>query len=216
MALTKTQANTVKDMFLTAYINESDPELRKNLFFDFEDTFNRGIPDWRGDCATRIQEMTNDVETLDQFARLLTRVYEDKREYEIRPLEENDLEQVRELINKAFSRHLTDFDDEELKSYLKDECSFVACEGENICGVILAYIIPSLDYKHIYIDTFTVAEDMRNHGIGSKLLKATGEAGHKKKIFCFRLQTKKDSDAYRKYIHWGFEANDFVQMRVYM
>lgn len=218
MALTKSQMNGVIDMFVASFVNSDNKKERKRIFIEFEDIFGKGIVDWQNICREKIEKYTSDsvvVECFDEFVCRKEK-QDDNADIMIRLLTENDLEQVRELINTAFTMTLTFYDDDKFKKFIESGYSVVACNGEEILGVALAYEIPNLNVSSIYLDTFTVAEHMRNRGIGKKMLSYIRSLALTDKVYALTLHTDRNIEAYEVYKHWGFEEDKWVYMKKYI
>ena len=68
----------------------------------------------------------------------------------------------------------------------------------------------------MYIDTFAVAEHVRNQGIGTKLYSHLRSLLPKREVCRVKLQTDKAIEAYKIYRHWGFQDSELVTMTAYV
>ena len=212
MALTARQTEAVISLFANSFIYSKDETEKKKLLIDFEDDFGKSIPNWKELCRDRISDENN----LASFDSLLDRKNKDySEEYQIRLLQEKDLPQVREMVNKAFDLILTQFDDDRLKKFVESGYSVVATSGEEVGGVIFAFDMPSCNLNTIYIDTFCVAENIRGLGIGKKMLRQVMKIGHNGGYAKIILQTDRNIDAYQIYKHLGFQEDELTHMHLY-
>lgn len=91
----------------------------------------------------------------------------------------------------------------------------MACNNDEILGVILGYPVPDLSSDAIYIDTFVVAESIRGSGVGKRLLVELSKQNRTDNICVMRLQTEKTREAYQIYKHLGFRESSLVHMEKY-
>ena len=219
MALTQKQIEGVVNLFVRIFMDCKDKEEQKLLCINFEDTFGKGIGDWKEKCKEQLVKCKAEEDIISQFDEISNRKQnkDTQIEYSIRLMEENDFEQVRELINKAFDLGLTYFDDNKLKGYLETGYSIVAYRDDEILGVLLAYETPELVMANIYVDTFTVAECVRGCGIGENMINYLQNIAREKekRVYTLRLHTNKKIEAYQIYNHWGFHEMDRVVMKKY-
>lgn len=218
MALTKSQTNGVINLFAKTFVNSNNAKERKKLFIDFEDVFGKEIVEWKSLCREKIREYASEPEIISCFDEFLDRnrklqIWNDT--YQVRLLKETDLEQVRQLINNAFAMVLTLYDDNKFEKFISSGYSVVACNEEEILGVALAYEIPDLNINAIYLDTFTVAENVRGYGLGRKMISHIQSLAVSNNIYKMKLQTDRKMEAYQIYKHWGFEEIDLVCMTTY-
>ena len=217
MALTKKQVEGVTSLFVTNFVNSNDELDRKKVLIQFEDAFGKSICEWKSICREKIEQCTSDKRIIECYDEIINQSEQTNTadEYVVRMLEEADLEQVRELINSTFGMCLTFYDDDKFKKFIESGYSVVACNGEEIVGVALAFEMPNYNIATIYLDTFAVAEYVRGHGIGKKMLnyvhKLSDSNGAKK----IKLQTDRKIDAYHIYKHWGFQEDEVVHMHGY-
>ncbi len=212
MALTARQTEAVITLFARAFMASVDETECKKVLIEFEDDFGRSIPKWKELCRNKL----HDEKQLEVYDKLLNRTDIDySKEYQIRLLEEGDLPQVRELMNKAFEMLLTERDDERLKKFVESRYSVVATLGEEIGGVILAFDMPNCNLNTVYIDTFCVAENIRGLGIGKKMFKEVLKLGKSEGYGKIKLQTDKKIEAYKIYKHLGFAEDDLTHMHMY-
>ena len=218
MALTKNQAEGVLDLLIKSFINNDSQQERKKLLIEFEDIFGKSIPDWKTICRNRLIQHTSDKTVLDRFDEVVSREKQtDNAEgYTIRLLEKADLLQVRELINGAFAMCLTVYDEERFEKFIKSGYSIVACNDDEVVGALLAYEMPDYNVATVYIDTFVVAEFMRDCGIGKRLLQYVQDLARENSgIRKIKLQTDKKREAYNIYRHWGFQEDELIPMHKY-
>ncbi len=217
MALIKTQIEAILNLFVSSFVNGCNEKERKALVIQFGDAFGKSISDWKNMCREKIAERTSDNSVTECFDRITNCVEEtiNTDEYEVRLLEENDLSQVREIINAIFAMALTFYDDDKFKKFISSGYSVVACNGEEIVGVALAYEMPDYNIDTIYLDTFAVSEHLRGYGIGKKMLKYIQKLGTPDQIKKMKLQTDRKIDAYHIYKHWGFQDDELVHMYTY-
>lgn len=218
MALTNKQIEAALDLFVASFINQTQENERKKIYFVFEDAFGKGIPDWQNLCRGLMQNKCVDDKILKYYDEIVNRgeISHEKVVFEIRMFQERDLPQVRELINKNFNMGLTSFDDERFEKFIDSGYSVVACNDDEIFGVALAYEVPDYNIDTVYLDTFVVAEAMRGCGIGKNMIKhikgfAKADSGSKK----IKLQTDRKFEAYSIYKHWGFVEDDLAHMYCY-
>ena len=217
MALTKLQAEAVVKLFALSFAHNDSEKIRKEIFLEFEDTFGRGIADWHSICKEIIEQHTSDKDVIEHFDMLVYRK-ENQNEWSeclIRQLKESDLEAVIELINSAFSMMLTSYDNERFEKFMESGYSFVACNNDEILGVVLGYLAPDLNMDAVYLDTFTVSETVRGHGIGRMLLRHVSKCASSNHIHLLKLHTNRSIEAYKIYKHWGFRESELVLMKRY-
>lgn len=218
MALTKKQVEGVTNLFVASFVNSSNELERKKALIEFEDAFGRSICEWKSICREKIEQRTSDNSVIDCFDKIISRNEQTNiaDEYIVRMLEATDLEQVRELINSIFGMCLTFYDDDKLKKFIESGYSVVACNGEEIVGVALAFEMLDYNMATIYMDTFAVAECVRGHGIGKKMFKHIQKLGKSSgRSGKMKLQTDRKIDAYHIYKHWGFQEDELVHMHGY-
>lgn len=217
MALTPKQVEGITDMFVASFVNDSNELERKKILIEFEDVFGKSISDWKSICREKIQQRTSDISVIECYDSFINRAeqQDDVDIYQIRLLEENDLEQVRELINFTFGMGLTFYEDERLKKFIESGYSIVAYNNEEIVGVALAFEMPDYNTKTIYLDTFAVAENMRDCGIGKKMLQYIKSLAKSGRVGKIKLQTDRKIDAYHIYKHWGFQEDELIHMHCY-
>lgn len=218
MALTKSQANAVIKMFALSFASSDSEKNRKKIFFEFEDTFGNGLANWQSMCKEKIEQYASDKAVIEHFDMLVHRkeTQSDWNELVLRELKKSDLEAVTELINSAFALGLTSYDNEKFEKFIESGYSFVACNGDEILGVVLGYLIPDLSLDAVYVDTFTVAETVRDHGIGKKLLQHISTCALSNSVHVLKLHTDRTIEAYQIYKHWGFAESEFVLMKRYI
>lgn len=210
MALSKLQAEEVLELFLTIFANEETGANRKRIFQRFDDVFGGGITNWKKLTLDVMNERSFENAVINEFSSLIEGNKKDS-DYEYRELCEDDFIMVRELLNRAFDMILTEFDNEHLKKFINGY-SLVACDKGNILGVIMCYPIMSLQSNMLYIDSLVVAEDARGQGIARALLDNVRTRAIKKRIYCLKLMTDKQLDAYQMYRHLGFNESKYVFM----
>lgn len=151
MALTKLQADAVIKLFVSSFSNESNEKNRKKIFIDFEDAFGKGIADWQSICKEEMEHYTSNKGVMEHFDMLIHRKEGQSVccDYLIRELAESDLKAVIELINCAFSMRLTSYDNERFKKFMESGYSFVACNNNDILGVVLGYFAPNLSMDEV-------------------------------------------------------------------
>lgn len=218
MALTKKQVEGVINLFAATFVNCSNMLERKKILIQFEDAFGKSICDWKSICREKIEQRTSDNSVIGCFDEIISKNEQTNTsdEYDVRMLEESDLEQVRELINAAFGMCLTFYDDDKLKKFIDSGYSVVACNGEEIVGVALAFEMPDYNIATLYLDTFVVAEQVRGHGIGKKMLKHVQKLGKSGgRSGKMKLQTDRKIEAYHIYKHLGFQEDELVHMHSY-
>lgn len=218
MALTKSQVDSIVDLFSLAFANSSDESVREKAYFEFEDIFGKGIDNWQAICRGKIKQCTLNEAVIEHFDRLAHR-HDNKvedMEYLIREIKESDLAAVIELINNAFSMNLTYFDNDKIKKFMDSGYSFVACNNDEVLGVALGYYIPDLCMDAVYLDTLTVAETIRGRGIGRKLLSHISKCAISNKIYEIKLHTDRTIEAYQIYKHWGFKESKLVLMKAFV
>lgn len=209
MALSRLQAEEVLELFVNNFVSAGTGIDRKRVFQRFEDVFGKGIVQWH-ELAVDIMCKKNVEEgVVEEFNNLSEEKPRDENPYEYRELRETDFVMVRELINRAFDTILLEKDDEHLKKFINGY-SFVACEQENIVGVIMCYPIMSLHSDVIYVDSLTVAEHARGVGIARNLLNSVHRKAVKNGIYCLKLMTDKQLEAYQMYRHLGFDDSKYV------
>lgn len=217
MALTKKQIEGVINLFVASFINSSSGLDRKKTLIEFEDAFGKSICEWKGICREKIEKYTSDNSVIECFDEIINRHEQTNNidEYTVRKLEETDLAQIREIINDVFGMCLTFYDDYKLKKFIESEYSVVACNGEEIVGVALAFEMPDYNIATIYLDTFAVVEYLRGCGIGKKMLKHIQKVGKTEGVSKIKLQTDRKIDAYYIYKHWGFQEDELTHMHSY-
>lgn len=77
----------------------------------------------------------------------------------------------------VFGLCLTFYDDDKFKKFIDSRYSVVACNGEEIVGIALAFEMPDYNIATIYLDTLAVAEHVRGKGIGKKMFKHIQKLG---------------------------------------
>lgn len=216
MALTEVQSKGVVELLAKAFVNEKDSTERRHLISNFESSFDNSVREWREMCRSIMEKNQVDKDTLEEFDKLLGRRSNREMQYEIRTLQESDLEQVRDIINKSLDTFLTHYDDEKFIPFIKEECSFVAYHDDEIYGVVLACKIPSVGSSVAFVDTLAVASGVRSKGIGRNLLQAVANvcAGESSYVR-MRLCTEKTRPAYEIYKHLGFIESSLVTMEAY-
>ena len=211
MALSKLQAEETLELFVNNFVFESAGISRKRLFQRFGDTFGKGIVDWHELVLDIMKEKKVCDEIVNEFVSLTEEKKGVHSEYEYRELTEQDFPMVREILNRAFDFILTEFDDEHLKKFINGY-SMVACDKEDIVGVIMSYPIMSLQSNMIYVDSLAVAEYARGRGIARGLLDNVHRKAVENRIYCLKLMTDKHLDAYQMYKHLGFSDSKYVFM----
>lgn len=222
MALTGKQAEAVMELFVSTFVNYKDDRDRKRVFNDFKDNLGNGISDWVVKCRDKLIEKAADEEVIQCYDTLTENraLKTDLENVVVRKLGKEDLGQVREMVNRTFGLLLTHFEDDKFDQYLSSDYAAVACQGDNILGVILAGEMPDIQTHTIYVDIFAVSENVRGCGVGHKLMgyiKETARAKQKNKLHQIKLQTDRNIEAYKVYTHWGFEeVEKYVHMRCYV
>ncbi len=217
MALTPKQVEGVTNMFVASFVNDSNELERKKILIEFEDVFGKSISDWKSICREKIQQRTSDISVIECYDSFINRTEQQDNVdiYQIRLLEENDLTQVRELINFTLGMGLTFNEDEHFKKFIESGYSIVTYIKEEIVGVALAFEMPDYNTKTIYLDTFAVAENMRDCGIGKKMLQYIKSLAKSGRVGKIKLQTDRKIDAYHIYKHWGFQEDELTHMHCY-
>lgn len=219
MALTAKQADAIIKLFAKTFVNSTCEKERKVTLRSFEDAFGKSIMNWQMKCREEICKSDTDEGTINCYDALLDKTNDDLLDsYEIRLFEASDLNQVRELINVTFHMGLIEEDDDKFNAFINSGYSVVAVCGEEICGVALAYEVPELSKCTLYLDTFAVAESLRNCGIGKKMLKHIQAICREKKgrgVNKIKLQTDRNIEAYQIYKHWGFGETELTHMQLY-
>ena len=218
MALTKKQVEGVTNLFVSSFVNSNNELDRKKVFIEFEDAFGRSIGEWKTICREKIEQRTSDNSVIGCFDEIANRNDQTNiaDDYVVRMIEQSDLEQVRDLINTTFGMCLTFYDDDKFKKFIDSRYSVVACNGEEIVGVALAFEMPDYNIATIYLDTFAVAEHVRGNGIGKKMFKHIQKLGRSSgRSGKMKLQTDRKIDAYYIYKHWGFQEDELVHMHSY-
>lgn len=216
MALTNKQVHGVCNMFANGFVNAKSEERRKKMLIDFEDAFSKGISDWKTICEGLIKELTTDATIIDSFNALSQRKEtEQKLDCDIRPMVEEDFEQVREIINAAFDLAVTVYDEPRFKLFVESGCSFVACKDDEVLGVVLAHLQPELVAPFVYINSFAVAKHVRGNGIGKALFAKVKQYAYENSMYMIKLQTDPKIDAYEIYKHWGMQESNLVMMKGY-
>lgn len=64
MALTNKQVDGVCSMFARAFVYAKGEAERKKILIDFEDTFSKGIGDWKKMCSEKIRRIATYVTIL--------------------------------------------------------------------------------------------------------------------------------------------------------
>lgn len=215
MGLTKGQADKVIKLFSLAFVGETDEQQRKILLCEFEDNFKNSIADWEMLCKSELEKLTSDIEIIECFERLIQRKANKVQgnKYEIREFRKSDFQEVRIMINRTFSMCLTMDVNKAFNQFMKSEYSFVICNGDEILGVILAYLAPDLHGNMIYIDTLVVGETVRGIGLGKQLLSHLMKKASSNDIHQVSLQTDRNIDAYNIYRHWNFDESKYVTMK---
>ena len=194
MALTKKQVEGVTNLFVSTFVNSNNELERKKILIQFEDVFGKSICEWKSICREKIEQRTSDKRIIECYEEMINQNEQPNTadEYIVRMLEEDDLEQVRELINSTFGMCLTFYDDDKLKKFIESGYSVVACNEEEIVGVALAFEMPNYNIATIYLATFAVAEYVREHGIGKKMLNYVHNLSPSKGAKKIKLQTDKE------------------------
>ncbi|MBQ5676922.1 MAG: GNAT family N-acetyltransferase, partial [Lachnospiraceae bacterium] len=164
MALSRLQADEVLELFVNNFISADVGTGRKRVFQRFEDAFGNGIVQWHELVVDIMNKKEIESSVLEEFKNLSEKNPRKETPYEYRELREEDFPMVRELLNRAFETILIEKDDKHLKKFINGY-SFVACEQENIVGVIMCCPIISLHSDMLYVDSLTVAEHARGVGI---------------------------------------------------
>ena len=211
MALSKLQVEETVELFINNFLCESSGINRKRLFQRFGDVFGNGIVEWKTMVLDIMKEREIEKEIIDEFSCLVNANKENNLSYEYRELRVEDLNMVRELLNRAFDTILTVLDDEHLKKFMNGY-SLVACDKGDIIGVIMCYPIMSLHSNMLYVDSLVVAEYARGKGIARALLENVKRKGIKDGIYCLKLMTDKHLEAYQMYRHMGFDESKYVFM----
>ncbi|MDO5424044.1 MAG: GNAT family N-acetyltransferase [Eubacteriales bacterium] len=214
MALSNKQVIEVVDLFANNFVLEPNSESRKRLFQRFGDVFGRGIVNWQDMVLKILEEKDVDSTLVKEYKDLLAPRQDENYGYEFREMTENDFPMVYEMLNHTFDTILTSYDNEHFKKFLTGY-SFVACDKEDILGVALAYPIPGLHSDIIYVDSLAVAQYARGRGIAKKLLNTIQKKGHMNQIYCMRLITNRQLEAYQMYRHLGFQESKYVLMEKY-
>ena len=217
MALTKRQAESALNLFVNTFITAQKPELRRNSFILFEDSFSKDIADWRKKCVDRFYELNVEPEIIGYFKDLCLRK-EDPQKIKcmIRTLQQDDFPVIRDILNLIFDLRMSKEEEIQLQRFAESGLSFVALYEDEIVGVILAYEVPSLSWNTVYIDSLAVIEGMRGKGIGKQLFGRMKNSLEKRKLHMLKLQTSKSIEAYQIYKHWGFHESELVQMSTYI
>ena len=164
-----------------------------------------------------IKGLTTDTAIIDAYINLSTR-NDDKNkkvDCEIRPLEKEDFEQVREVMNAAFDLMVADHDIAKFEAFVESGYSFVAYKDEEILGAVLAHEQPDLSIPIVYINSFAVAEHARGQGIGKALFESLRKKVRENHLLLIKLQTDPKIEAYQIYKHWGMQESELVQMKCY-
>jgi len=217
MALTNKQVQGVCNMFANAFIHAESEEERKKILIDFEDAFSRGIADWKTICGDQIRKLTADKDIIDAYDTLSTRNDDKEKrvDCEIRPLEKEDFEQVREVMNAAFDLMVADHDIAKFEAFVESRYSFVAYKDGEILGAVLAHEQPDLSLPIVYINSFAVTEHARGQGIGRMLFESLRKKVRDNHLLLIKLQTDPKIEAYQIYKHWGMQESELVQMKCY-
>lgn len=216
MALTNKQVEGVCSLFANAFVNAKSEDVRKKHFIDFEDTFSKGISDWKNICEGLIKELTTDVTIIDSYHALSQRKeIEQKPDCDIRPVVKEDFEQVREIINEAFDLAVTEYNTPGFNVFVESGCSFVACKDDEILGVVLAHVQPELAVPFVYINSFAVAKHVRGNGIGKALFAKVKQYACENHMYMIKLQTDPKIEAYEIYKHWGMQESELVMLKGY-
>ena len=211
MALSPMQVKEVIDLCANNFVQEKDCLKRKRLLQRFDDTFGRGIHNWKDILLEAITEKDPNGASKEIYSELVNSVSKNDGNFDYRELCEADLPMVRELINRAFGFFLTDRDDDQLKKFINGY-SFVACNKEDVLGISLAYVIPGLMSDKLYIDTLVVSEAARGQGIARHLIEVQQNKGYKNRIYSTYLMTDRQLEAYQLYQHLGFRESKYAFM----
>lgn len=215
MALTTMQECAVIEFFITAFIKCESKVERNKLVLRFEDEFGKSIVEWKTKAREALIDHGSNIYILKEYIELTEGNYKKsiKNSCKIRPLEEKDLDQIRELINKALNIHL--LDNEKYEKFVGIPYSLVACNGEEILGVILADSVCKVFFDEIWVDVFAVSEGVRGQGIGTKLFEQLKSIAISERKNVINIHTERNREAYQIYKHWGFKEIEGAQMECF-
>jgi ribosomal-protein-alanine N-acetyltransferase len=123
----------------------------------------------------------------------------------IRPVRSGDLETLYEIDQLCFAPGIS-YSKRELEGFirLRNSKSWVAEEGKEIVGFLIANRHPTMPLGHII--TLDVIESRRRHGVGSALMDAAEEWARQRGLILISLETAEDN----------FPAREFYERRGYV
>lgn len=213
MALTKTQENAVIHLWINTFASCDNVENRKKIYLEFAAEFGNGIADWKQKGKAVLSNMGFNDTLLTEYDKLASEEKDEKFICDIRMLEENDFEQVKEILKNELSVFI--FDENTMRKFINSKYSYVACDGEQIFGVVLADSVSKIYYDEIWIEALAVANNLQGYGIGKKLFDQICKIGIEEKKYNIKLYTERNRESYHIYKHWGMKETNGVHMEMY-
>lgn len=214
MALRKIQKEIAISLFVKVFSVTEDERTRKELYIQFADAYDDSIKDWR----EKVEQQLGNDELKGKFRN----IYNNESQINIKEfitvesLKVEDLKEISHLASKELeTMPWIRSEQDSINEFVNGGYSYVAKREDVILGFILAYKCPSYGgYYYIYIDTFVVDRDAQGYGIGRMLFEQLSKDMFHNRIFCLKLMTKREMQAYKIYKHLGFEEiEEYVHMQ---
>ena len=89
---------------------------------------------------------------------------------------------------------------------------FVALEGEEVIGVVLASTFVFRDGERCFVEEFVIDSEQQQKGVGTKLLQRLEDECRKAEIRTLWLTSNEKSGAHKFYTKYGFVISDYRLM----
>ncbi len=129
----------------------------------------------------------------------------------VRTMINSDVEDVKKIYEQAFyktegllNEYYPKFEDY-VDFCIKQNYSYVAIMEDNVCGALLAYEKPDIEWgKSLYIELLAVLPEYQKKGIGTELLNKIRDDAANSGYVELSLRTGCYLDAYHIYKKYGF------------
>lgn len=211
MALTNAQENSIIRLFVTAITSCKNSEQMKKVIFEFEADFGNLVAGWKDKTKQVLVERNVSQELLEMWGQVVEKnEVVHSIDYEIRMIEDQDYIQIKEILKNELNVFM--FEEKTLKKFANSKYSYVACNGDQVLGVLLAGPVSKLFHDEIWIEILAVAGNLQGNGIGKSLFEHICSVASEEKKYSVKLCTERNRTAYHIYKHWGMKETQGVYL----